>query len=266
MKNLFSTLFFACVAFTLSAQVPQLVNYQAVLRNNDGSIMSGEDAELRIIIREGNEVGTAVMTETHDVRSNQLGIVTIQIGSIETTAFDAIDWAANKYFLDVAVRSGGGNFEEIGDAQQILSVPYAIQAETAERATIPYASNYSTAGYFTTIRNEWIETEITVTVPESGNYLIIASGRTMSGTPDNAFFRIYNTTQNVELGRGQIGTPFPYLDQTATFTNVATLEKDNVLRLDFRINNFENPPATGEFRIIGDGSGGSSLSIIRLGN
>lgn len=122
-------LFMAANAF---GQVPQGINYQAVIRNNAGNVLSGQIVEIRIHIREGTITGNAVYTETHSTFTNTYGLVNLIIGegSVMTGVFSAIDWGGNSHFVEIeADVTGGTNYQTIG-AQQLMSVPYALYAES----------------------------------------------------------------------------------------------------------------------------------------
>lgn len=108
---------------TLYAQSPDQFNYQAVLRNADGTIMADESVSVYIEILEETESGTSVFNETHNLTTTDLGLIQISIGSSED--LKVINWASNEYFLKITV-----NGTEMGTSQ-LLSVPYALQAKRA---------------------------------------------------------------------------------------------------------------------------------------
>lgn len=120
------------------AQVPGAFQYQAVVRNADGSVASNKPLEVQVNIRQGAADGESVYEEVHTTSSNAAGIVTLRIGegtnSSRRTIFADIDWSDGIYFLDLQVDRGNG-FESIG-CQQLLSVPYAKCAETADNVHI----------------------------------------------------------------------------------------------------------------------------------
>ncbi len=120
------------------AQVPGAFQYQAVVRNADGSVASNKPLEVQVNIRQGAVDGESVYEEVHTTSSNAAGIVTLRIGegsnSSRTKLFADIDWSAATYFIDMQVDRGEG-FESIG-CQQLLSVPYAKCAETADNVHV----------------------------------------------------------------------------------------------------------------------------------
>ena len=127
MKKIFYTLVFSILSLSVLAQAPQSFNYQAVLRDDAGEPMASQDVTVKIDILQGSAGGAEVFTETHDTQTNEFGLVNLQIGSIQS--LEVVDWSADEYFLQVSVN---GN---IMGTTQLLSVPYALHAKTAETVT-----------------------------------------------------------------------------------------------------------------------------------
>ena len=117
------------MAFAVFAigQVPQTFNYQAVLRDSDGTIMKNESVAVQIEIIQGNIDGTPVYTELHNTATTRLGFINIKIGTGTTTDdFSLIEWSQGPFFLGISI-----NGLEMG-VTQLLSVPYAIHAGTVD--------------------------------------------------------------------------------------------------------------------------------------
>ncbi len=115
----------------LFSQAPQKFNYQAVVRDDAGTI-SDQLVSIRISILQGSVDGTVVYSETHSPTTNSYGLITLEIGNgtLESGDFASIDWGADEYFLKVELDpSGGTTYSEAGTVQ-LLSVPYALNAET----------------------------------------------------------------------------------------------------------------------------------------
>lgn len=122
--------FFLFSVFSI-AQTPQTLSYQAVVRDVSGNIIAGSTVGMRFSILQGSETGTAVCVEEFSPVTNDYGLVTIKIGSVNTTDFQAIDWSAGPYFVKVEVdEAGGTSWVETGTSQ-LLSVPYALYADHA---------------------------------------------------------------------------------------------------------------------------------------
>ena len=132
MKKIYSFLMSVLLAVSLMAQAPQSFNYQAVVRNVDGEIIESTLVGMRISILQGSTDGTVACMEVFTPTTNAFGLVTLAIGTENPTAFNAIDWSAGPYFVKVELDpSGGTSYTEMGTSQ-LISVPYALYAKTAE--------------------------------------------------------------------------------------------------------------------------------------
>ena len=127
--------------------MPQNLNYQAIVRDASGQVLGSTAVSYRFSIIKGTPSGTAVYVEKHGATTSQLGLVTLAIGNgtDKTGDFTSIDWGADKYFLRVEIdASGGTNYVEMG-VTQLLSVPYALHAKTAETAIDAVNKTYADA-------------------------------------------------------------------------------------------------------------------------
>lgn len=95
-------------------------------------VLDNQNVSLQFNILQGSNTGTVVYSETHQATTNTFGIVNLQIGSgISVTDFAGITWSNGPYFIEVAVDiSGGTNYQPTGTSQ-LISVPYALHANTA---------------------------------------------------------------------------------------------------------------------------------------
>jgi len=122
----------------LSAQTPQGIKYQAVVRDNAGNVITNHNVSFRISILQGSEAGAAIYVETYSPvpQTNQFGLVNLNIGKgvASTGVFASINWGADDYFLKIEIDTNGGStFTHMGTSQ-LLSVPYALYAEKAANA------------------------------------------------------------------------------------------------------------------------------------
>jgi len=117
----------------IKAQAPQKMSYQAVIRNSNNSLIVNTIVGMRVSILQGSEAGPLVYIETHTVAANGNGLVTVQIGNgtMVTGSFSAIDWADGPYFVKTETDPAGGTNYSITATKQLLSVPYALYAETS---------------------------------------------------------------------------------------------------------------------------------------
>ncbi|HVI48155.1 MAG TPA: hypothetical protein VM802_25030 [Chitinophaga sp.] len=105
------------------------INYQAVARNNNGTVLANQALKVRISILGGSDAGPVQYQETHDVTTNQLGLFTLLIGngSPVTGTFAGVPWANANQFVKVEVAVGMDNFQTLGTSQ-LASVPFALYA------------------------------------------------------------------------------------------------------------------------------------------
>jgi hypothetical protein len=132
MKNLYLVVAFLCTTFFALAQAPQAINYQAVVRNNNGEALKNQSVRFRLSITEGT-AGVTTYSETHQVTTNALGLVNLTIGSgtIATGTFGSVNWATGQKSLKIEVDITGGTNYTVMGSQQFVSVPYALHANTA---------------------------------------------------------------------------------------------------------------------------------------
>jgi hypothetical protein len=120
------------------AQAPQKVSYQMVVRDVSGNLVKESAVGVQMSILEGSASGTAVYVETHTPTTNVNGLVSIEVGNgtpTSGTLFSSIDWSAGPYFLKAETDPAGGSTYTISGISEILSVPYALHAKTAETLT-----------------------------------------------------------------------------------------------------------------------------------
>ncbi len=115
------------------AQTPEIFNYQAVVRDASGELISSQNVGIRISVLQGSETGNPVYSEIHTVQTSTNGSISLKIGEGDspTADFSAIDWGASDYYLKVEMdETGGASYTSLG-ASQLLSVPYALHAKAA---------------------------------------------------------------------------------------------------------------------------------------
>ena len=121
---------FSCTTF---AQSPQKISFQAIVRNASNALVTSANVSLRISLLQGTSTGTVAYSETHNVTTNTNGLATIQIGggTVLSGTFSAINWANGPYFIKSETDPNGGSNYNIVNVTQLLSVPYALYAETS---------------------------------------------------------------------------------------------------------------------------------------
>ncbi len=124
---------FLCT-ISLFAQTPQKMSYQAIIRNSSDNIIANQSIGIQISIIQTNPASTAVYVETQTPTTNANGLISIEIGtgSVVSGDFTTIDWSNDTYFIKTEVDTAGGTNYTITGTSQLMSVPYALHAKTAE--------------------------------------------------------------------------------------------------------------------------------------
>lgn len=138
------------------AQTPERISYQASIRNADNTLVANTEIAVKIAVLQNSLSGTSVYEEVHHPITSPNGVVGLEIGggTVIKGEFSKIDWSLGPYFVETAVDINGGSSYQLQGASQLVSVPYALHAKTAER--IADDGNYvlrSRPISFTTSRN-----------------------------------------------------------------------------------------------------------------
>ena len=137
MKKIFTTLTAILITVTLWAQSPEKMNYQAVIRDTGDNLVTNQSVGMQISILQGSTSGTVVYAETHAPVTNTNGLISIEIGNgaVQSGDLTTIAWANGPYFIKTETDPSGGTSYSITGTSQLLSVPYALHAKTAETIT-----------------------------------------------------------------------------------------------------------------------------------
>ena len=133
MKQFLTTLSFSLLFAFGYSQAPAKMSYQSVIRNSTGSLVANSAVSVKISILQGSVSGAAVYTETHSVTSNSNGLVTLEIGGGTPVigSMTGIVWSTGPYFVKTETDPAGGSNYTLASTSQLLSVPYALYAETS---------------------------------------------------------------------------------------------------------------------------------------
>lgn len=200
MKNLLTTLL-AIFLITNTflprqaiAQSPEKMKYQAVIRDSNGHVITNQAIGMQISILQGDLPGTLVYTETQSLTSNAQGLTSTEIGTgtVVIGDFSTINWANGPYFLQIETDPTGGTNYTVTGTNQLLSVPYAIHAKTADSLNTNVHSLSDADG------------DTKIQVEENPNEDIIRFD--MAGTEffrmDSGRLEILNTGSSVFIGEG----------------------------------------------------------------
>ncbi len=134
MKKLLTILSAFFITASVFAQSPEKMSYQAVIRDNNNALVTNKNVGMQISILQGSIDGLAVYVENQTPSTNDNGLVSIEIGAgtFVSGTFSSIEWANGPYFIKTEIDvEGGVNYSIVGTSQ-LLSVPYALHAKTAE--------------------------------------------------------------------------------------------------------------------------------------
>ena len=137
MRKLFTFLAPIAIGILLTAsvfaQTPEKMSYQAVIRDASDNLITDTQVGMQISILQGSASGTAIYVETQEPTTNANGLVSLEIGTGTTSDdFTTIDWANGPYYIKTETDPTGGSTYTITGTSQLLSVPYALHAKTAE--------------------------------------------------------------------------------------------------------------------------------------
>jgi hypothetical protein len=109
------------------------MSYQAVVRDGSNNLVTNTAVGMQISILQGSATGAVVYIETQTPTTNANGLINIDIGG--GVGFNTINWSDGPYFLKTESDPTGGTNYTITGTSQLLSVPYALHAKTAETVT-----------------------------------------------------------------------------------------------------------------------------------
>ncbi|MCH2229225.1 MAG: DUF1566 domain-containing protein [Crocinitomicaceae bacterium] len=136
-KIILSLVAILTISLTSFGQAPEGFKYQAVVRDASNTILNNQAVGLRMTIQQGSIGGTTVYQETFAPITNAYGLVNLEIGTgtVVIGDFSVIDWSVGPYFIETAVDVTGGSSYAVMGTSQLMSVPYALYANTAENVT-----------------------------------------------------------------------------------------------------------------------------------
>ncbi len=193
MKKLLplSALFISILTF---AQVPQGISYQAIALNSSGNPVVSSNVGIRLSILDNSATGTVLYTETHIKTTNPQGLFNLVIGqgTVTTGTFNTINWGTNSKFLKVEMDATGGTTYATVGTTQLLSVPYALAADSLVTSAGEGITLVSPNG-----------TPYQLTVNDSGN-LSLPTSATTGTIPSQLFmygtFNTFNAVTSLLLG------------------------------------------------------------------
>lgn len=213
MKKIIFTLANLLIITSIFAQSPEKLSYQAVIRDASTNLVTSQSVGMQISILQGSASGTAVYIETQIPTSNANGLVSVEIGigTVISGGFATIDWANGPYFIKTETDPTGGTSYTITGTSQLLSVPYALHAKTAENVTgtinetdptVPVGDQTGDMQYWN--GSAWV----IVSAGFEGNILTFTGGvpTWLGGTPDVTNPATGEIWKDRNLGASQVAT------------------------------------------------------------
>ena len=132
LRYLLAIILINCSSLVIS-QTPEGINYQAVIRKTNGTLVTNTTVAVRIQIKQNSATGTVVYAERQSVITSTYGLVNFVIGqgTVLSGTFSAINWSTGNYWVSLGVDfTNGTNYIDYG-SQRLMSAPYALYAKTA---------------------------------------------------------------------------------------------------------------------------------------
>ena len=227
------------VFFTLfiKGQIPQSFSYQAVVRNSSNELVKNAPVHVRISIGYVAFLGMppkltffSLYTETHQASTDENGLFTISIGngSVIEGRFDTIPWTKYPLSIKTEIDPNNGNDYPISSISQILSVPYAINAQKAQNGILAYGNIDENGNILSGSGNYSVRYE-TSGIPLRYKYYISVNDKPfLSG--DKIFLFAQPLNSNVDR-----------------YTYTLTEDKEILIEF-FDDNNFQNPYLSSAFK------------------
>ena len=128
MKRLLTLLMMVLIAQFVWAQSPVKLSYQAVVRNSENKLVANEQITVEVSITDA--AGTTTWyTETHNVTTNQNGMVSLMIGEGTPVSGSLNNVAWDNAAIKTSIGAGGDN---IDNATPVTPMPYALFADSAK--------------------------------------------------------------------------------------------------------------------------------------
>lgn len=135
-------------------QAPERISHQAVVRDLSDNLIASQAVGVQITILQGAPNGANMYRERHSLMTNAAGLLSLEIGggTVQNGSLSAINWSMGPYFVEQAIDPSGGTNYTISETTQLFSVPYALYAQSADRANsaarADVATSLSSAGQF----------------------------------------------------------------------------------------------------------------------
>ncbi len=119
----------------IKAQSPNLISYQAIVRDANGMMVQENEVAVQISILRSNENGPVSYKERHSTITDINGMISIDIGNgtaMDGTQFDTINWGSSAYYVKSETDLSNGTNYSISGTFQLMNVPTALHAKTIQ--------------------------------------------------------------------------------------------------------------------------------------
>lgn len=137
MKKFLITILCLVAAATLFAQVPQSFSFQAVMRDNNNTLMTNQIVSAKFTITPNDNSDVITYCETHTLTTDSNGILRAEIGKGTSCGghFDQIYWERGEYLLNCRFAFSAVPEDFITTSSQLISVPYALVSGSAKTSS-----------------------------------------------------------------------------------------------------------------------------------
>lgn len=137
MKKILTTIFSLVATATLFAQVPQSFSFQAVMRDNNNTLMTNQIVSAKFTITPNDNSDVITYCETHTLTTDSNGILRAEIGKGTSCGgrFDQIHWERGEYLLNCRFAFSAVPEDFITTSSQLISVPYALVSGSAKTSS-----------------------------------------------------------------------------------------------------------------------------------
>lgn len=110
------------------------INFQAVARNSSGAPLANTLLGIRVSITNPGATGSALMSETHTVTTNAIGLFSLIIGTGTPVvgSLASIAWENSNQWLKIEIDNAGGSNYQLLSTTRLVSVPFSIYAGRAK--------------------------------------------------------------------------------------------------------------------------------------
>lgn len=135
MKRLITNLLIMLLAIVAVAQVPQKMNFQALVRDGSNELVRNKQVGITISVTNSSNAVFYSEQQTVTTDGNGVAIMVIGDGSPIKGSLSTIDWSNGLYYLQTSIDLGNGT-TALSCISPLLSVPYAFYAEKAGDASV----------------------------------------------------------------------------------------------------------------------------------